>query len=174
MRLFLLAWLLTVIVGDLRRRRVPNAVVLAGAVGAVVAWWPGWQPWGLSPGHSLAAGLAGFAGLILFYAWGWMGAGDVKAAAVLGLWVGLHHLLWSSIFAGIMAAAHSIVWLICRHRDIPRWLHHFISGPERQASSHPSNAISGMEDSEITSRAKPIPYAAYLAAGAILQAYLHL
>ncbi len=83
---------------DLRTRRIPNYLTL-GATLAGLGFrlgYYGW--WGLASGFS---GLAlGFSLLIFFYLMGGMGAGDVKALAALGAWLGP----WPTFMLGLYMA----------------------------------------------------------------------
>ncbi len=78
--------------GDLKTRRIPNYLTLGIAVAGLVfnLIFHGWQ--GLLGGF--LGMLMGFGFLILPYIWGGMGAGDVKALAALGAWLGP----WGTIF----------------------------------------------------------------------------
>lgn len=60
-----------------------------------------------------------FVALLLFYATRLMGAGDVKFAGALGLWVGLQPLLPIWIGASLLAGVHAAVALL-RLRGAPR------------------------------------------------------
>ena len=73
-------------VGDWRTRRIPNYLTLGGALAGLVFQTiiGGWS--GLI--HGLLGLILGFALLILPYILGGMGAGDVKALAALGAWLG--------------------------------------------------------------------------------------
>ncbi len=121
---------------DLKTRRIPNYLTMGGALGGLV-FQLGYH--GL-PG--LLDGLAGLGlGLILLlgpYLLGGMGAGDVKASAALGAWLGLQRafylfvymglsggviilvmLLWQGrLLAGIREGWHFLLnWLLCRPYD---------------------------------------------------------
>ena len=149
-----LLWLLFVAVYDCRQRRVPNWLVLAGACMALAALASGSQPLGTDWKAALLGALAGFA-LLLFYATGLMGAGDVKFASALGLWVGAPALLPIWLAASLLAGAHGLLWLLLRRWPLSARLALFISG--KPGSAH---------DTHPTKRARFIPYAAYLAAAA--------
>ena len=95
-------------VGDLRRRRIPN--VVAGFIfvaGLAVSGYDGGV-------RSLLSGLAAavILVLVLFAPWrtGGLGGGDVKLAAAVGAWVGLSHLVW---FGLATALAGGIVAGVC-------------------------------------------------------------
>ena len=150
-----LMWLLFIAVYDFRQRRVPNWLVLAGAFLALAALALGAGPvehdWTAA---MLGAGL-GFGFLLLFYAFGVMGAGDVKFAGALGLWVGIPALLPVWIIGSILASLHAALWLILQRWPVAPRLSLVLFGRPSPASDNPS-----------PTRARFIPYAAYLALAA--------
>jgi prepilin peptidase CpaA len=77
-----------------------------------------------------------------------VGASDVKILAVLGLWTGVHALLWTWAIGSLLAMAHAILVLYLK-------LHQFHA--RRGAIS--SLAIPATRD---------IPFVSYLAAGAAI------
>jgi prepilin peptidase CpaA len=92
---------------DLKTRRIPNYLTLGGALGGLIYH-------GASHGlPSLLDGLAGLGlGFMLFlgpYLLGGMGAGDVKASAALGAWLGLWPtfalLVYTGIWGGLIILA---------------------------------------------------------------------
>lgn len=101
------------IVGDLRRRRIPNAV--AGAVFLAGVGMRGFE-------GGIRAGLSGLAAAVILIAllyrpWraGAIGGGDVKLAAATGAWVGLGLLPWfvlATLVAGGIEAG--ICYLLAR------------------------------------------------------------
>jgi len=140
-----------VAVYDSRQRRVPNWLVLTGAFTALAALSLGTQPFGIDWRAALFGMLAGFA-LLALYAVGQMGAGDVKFAGALGLWVGLSALVPIWIGASLMACAHSLLWLALKRWPFFPRLAFLLAGPSRTSESGAS-----------TRRPRIIPYAAYLA-----------
>jgi prepilin peptidase CpaA len=133
---------------DLKTRRIPNYLTLGGALGGL-----GFQ-WVYHGFPGFLDGLAGLGlGFILLlgpYLLGGLGAGDVKASAALGAWLGpwraaallvymgvsgglvlLAVLLWRGrLWAGIKEAGNFILnWLLCRPFD---------SKPPLPASSGPT------------------------------------
>jgi prepilin peptidase CpaA len=89
---------------DIRERRIPNWVILFGLIG------------GLAFGaiqsstqfiFSVNSFVAGILALIIPFAFGWMGAGDVKLFAAVGALLGYKTLprvfFYSCIFAGMIA-----------------------------------------------------------------------
>ena len=85
--------------GDCRTRRIPNYLTFGGAL-AGLGFQLGYHGWpGLVDG--LFGMALGFALLILIYLKGGMGAGDVKALAALGAWLGPKQTLYLFIYMGI-------------------------------------------------------------------------
>ena len=72
--------------GDLKTRRIPNYLTLGTALAGLAYNSFNHGLPGLANG--VLGMLLGFAFLILPYLWGGMGAGDVKALAALGAWLG--------------------------------------------------------------------------------------
>ena len=72
--------------GDVKTHRIPNYLTMGGALAGLgfQLYFHGW--WGLKDG-CLGLGL-GFFLMLLPYLMGGMGAGDVKAMAALGAWLG--------------------------------------------------------------------------------------
>ena len=97
--------------GDLRTRRIPNYLTLGTAVAGLAYNFMSHGLSGLADGF--LGMLLGFAFLILPYLWGGMGAGDVKALAALGAWLGFWGTLflfcYMAIAGGILALA-SLWW----------------------------------------------------------------
>ncbi len=101
---------------DLWRRRVPNVWVAAGlcaqalwllAALLVQGWayppsWPGWA--------QAAAGVLFPAAFLPLWRRRLMGAGDIKAMAVIGLALGLAPLALTLLFASLLAGLHSLAW----------------------------------------------------------------
>ncbi len=160
----LLALLLSlrIAISDLYARRVPNSWLLAGACGAAAGLLGGQlsgQPL-LVTDHVLGAA-AGLVALLPFYVVGWMGAGDVKYFAVLGLLLGLHALLPVWIGASALAGVHvlCVVGLPRLRATLPltlqtlhlRALQHWQALPAQQAMQRARQGRAG------------IPFAAYLA-----------
>lgn len=156
MKLALLLWLLTAIVQDGRERRVRNWLVLAGAALALLALALDLQPFALPWTDALLGAAAGFAGLLCFYLLGLMGAGDVKFAGALGLWVGLQPLLFIWLAASLLAGLHALLWLALQRWPLAPRLALALSGRPGGGGTKP----------------RPIPLAAYLAVATI--AYMAL
>ena len=102
--LVLMFWGSAVLVLDLRHRRLPNALTLGGlAVGLAMLLFTGTSALGQPPGVVWAG--AGLALLLTLpaYAFGLLGAGDVKLAAAIALLSGLFHFLVVYSLAAFLA-----------------------------------------------------------------------
>ena len=118
------AWAIALAVGDCRSRRVPNRLVLFGLGAALGAALLHAGPARIDVSQSLRACVVGCAMLMPFFLLGVMGAGDVKAFAVLGAWCGLPSLFGVWIAANIAAGVHAVALLIVwRKRNIGPRLH---------------------------------------------------
>jgi prepilin peptidase CpaA len=105
--LILTLWMALV---DVRTHRIPNYLTLATALTGLsyqMAFhgWPGL-------GDGLLGMALGFAFLILPYVWGGMGAGDVKALAALGTWLGPWRTLFLFVYMGVAGGviALGVLW----------------------------------------------------------------
>lgn len=100
----LTVWAACLAVEDWRRRRLPNAWLLVGmglGLGHYLAW--GQLPFGTTPSQAGIGFAAALCLLLPIYAQGWMGAGDVKFAAVLGGLSGLSGMLLTLVLSSLMA-----------------------------------------------------------------------
>lgn len=122
-----LAFNVAVACWDLRARRVPNRLLVAGAAAQalwllVLAWQGLSAPVG-APGLGEAFG-AFLLGLLFVVFWKWrvMGAGDVKCLAVLGLLLGFWPWLMVVVLAGIPSGLHAAAqaFSVLRHPRKPR------------------------------------------------------
>jgi prepilin peptidase CpaA len=156
--LFLL-FLLFAAVFDLRKRRIPNWLVIAGSLSAAFTLIFDVQPFNLTWPQTAVGALIAFFGLLLFYSIGLMGAGDIKFAGVLGLWMGWQLIIPVWAVGSVIAGLHGIFILATR------WL-------ERRSCVPVANEIK--EDLAppalfLRNRWKrETPYAACLASGAVI------
>jgi len=95
---------------DLKIRKIPNWLVLVGATSGIAL--NGFQ--GLNPLYQSIAGLvAGITVLLLPFALGWIGAGDVKFFGVVGALLGVSWLprifFYSALVAGMIAVVYVVV-----------------------------------------------------------------
>jgi prepilin peptidase CpaA len=96
---------------DVRTRRIPNPVPLAGALlGFGLHVWNSGLPGAVT---SLEGALLGLGFFIVFYFTGGMGAGDVKLFAAVGALVGPQALVLVFVLTGILGgiiAAATVIW----------------------------------------------------------------
>ena len=110
-----LGWAAFVASSDIRFRRIRNALVVAGLVGALVAAALDRNSFGISLTQSLVGAAVGLLCFIPLFALRVMGAADVKIFAVLGAWCGAPALLWLWIVASLAAALHAL-WVMLLSR----------------------------------------------------------
>jgi prepilin peptidase CpaA len=96
--------------GDLRTRRIPNYLTLGTAVAGLAYNCIAHGLPGLVSG--ILGMLLGFAFLILPYLWGGMGAGDVKAMAALGAWLGPQFTVLLVCYMGIAGGIIALGYLV--------------------------------------------------------------
>jgi prepilin peptidase CpaA len=149
---------------DLKTRRIPNYLTLGCLLAGLGYQLGSLGLRGLLDGF-MGMGL-GFGLLIFFYLRGGMGAGDVKALAALGAWLGLRTTLDLFIYMalsglpliGLVLWQRGLLWANVRQTGI-YLLNLMLLRPHgrksRAAASDPSQAFKSAE----------IPYAVALAAG---------
>ncbi|RYX89632.1 MAG: prepilin peptidase [Comamonadaceae bacterium] len=171
MTLALALWLVIVIVYDFRKRRVPNWLVLSGAALAMVSMATGLQPADIEWLDALAAGALAFTVMLGFYAAGWMGAGDVKFAGALGLWVGMQALLPVWVISSLLAALHGVLWMALNRWAVSPRLFMALSAPQKIGSGSTAGPMGDYVEHATQApqkRQRHIPYAAYLAIAALV------
>ena len=143
----LFAFLAAILVTDLGSRRIPNSLVLL-AIGFSLVFRMATE----GPGGGLFAGVAGgLAGLALFlpfYIAGGMGAGDVKAMAACGCFLGPVQALLAAGLTLIAGAVLAIGLVLTRYVALTLPVSHRASG-----------ALAGFRSAE------GIPYAAAIVLG---------
>jgi prepilin peptidase CpaA len=92
--------------GDIKTHRIPNYLTFGTALAGLACGliFHGWH--GLA--NAFLGMLLGFAFLILPYMWGGMGAGDVKALAALGAWLGPLNTMYLFCYMGIAGGLISL------------------------------------------------------------------
>jgi prepilin peptidase CpaA len=100
---------LWIAVGDVKSRRIPNYLTLGTAVTGLVYNLVSHGLPGLADG--ILGMLLGFLFLILPYLWGGMGAGDVKALAALGAWLGPRLTVFLFCYMGIAGGVIALGYL---------------------------------------------------------------
>ena len=96
--------------GDVKTRRIPNYLTLGTAVAGLAFNFMSHGLNGLADGF--LGLLLGLAFLILPYLWGGMGAGDVKALAALGAWLGPKLIVFLFCYMGIAGGVISVGYLL--------------------------------------------------------------
>ncbi len=96
--------------GDVRSRRIPNYLTIGTAVAGLAYNCLTQGLPGLT--HGILGMLLGFAFLILPYMWGGLGAGDVKALAALGAWLGPRLTILLFCYMGIAGGVLALGYLI--------------------------------------------------------------
>lgn len=154
-----------VFVYDITVRRVPNRLLLAAlAVHAGGMLYLGHGIGGIGVTDSLLGSLIALLLFVPLYAFGAMGAGDVKFFAVLGLLLGPAALVPVWLIANVLAGIHALVWYLQRHQVLtllPRLdqlAHQVTYSAFYQRLIERRNGRAG------------IPYAAYLALAAVMVA----
>ncbi|EED67132.1 prepilin peptidase [Comamonas testosteroni] len=170
----LLLWLVVIVVMDLRIRKVRNWMVLLGLIAGLAVLFSSKQPFQVSVWNGLVGMCLAFVALMPFYALRWMGAGDVKFAAVIGLWFGFsHHLLVIWLGGSLLAGLHGLLvlaWHSVWRSPYTDWMLAWL--PSRLATALASAASAQpLAGPPITSGEHRIPlcipYAGYMAIVAI-------
>ncbi|MGE4299910.1 MAG: prepilin peptidase [Desulfovibrionaceae bacterium] len=103
---------------DLRAQRIPNTITFGLAAASLA--WHGWT------GHldgflfSLGGLGVGFGCIILPYALGVMGAGDVKLMAAVGAALGPAGALWSFLLTSVAGGLYALAVLAARREEARR------------------------------------------------------
>ncbi|WP_395028106.1 prepilin peptidase [Comamonas odontotermitis] len=166
----LLLWLIAIAAMDLRSRKVRNWMVLLGLATGAVALFSGVQPFWVEPWGGLIGSVAAFAVLLPFYALRWMGAGDVKFAAVMGLWFGFSpYLLVIWLGGSLLAGLHGmavLAWRRLQTSGYGSWLQAHLPAPLAASMTPATTApITTADGKRVIQRS--IPYAGYMAVAAI-------
>ncbi|MEG1769262.1 MAG: A24 family peptidase [Comamonas sp.] len=167
--LLCLLWLIAIAVMDLRIRKVRNWMVLLGLSMGLVALAGDVQPFQVPAWKALLGMLVAFAALLPFYALRWMGAGDVKFAAVVGLWLGFSpYLLAIWIGGSLLAGIHGL--LVLAHRRLQssatgNWLQTHLPMRAAMVLFNPDHRPAPMDERRQIERS--VPYAGYMALTAI-------
>jgi prepilin peptidase CpaA len=108
----LIVWAICCGVFDLRHRRLPNWLTLGGSTAAIAALLATGQGWMDTPWTScLIAAVIAAALTVPAYAFGLLGAGDVKMLVAIGLLGGMKSLLITYGFAGLLSGVVTVIWL---------------------------------------------------------------
>ncbi|MDG0022843.1 A24 family peptidase [Trinickia sp. Y13] len=150
-----IAWAATVVGCDLRNRRVPNRLVMAGVTVALACAALHASPFAIVITQAAYGAVAGCFVLLPFFLLGVMGAADVKVFAVLGAWCGVSALLDLWVMASIAAGVHAFALIAAaRARSRATWA----PARSRWRSAQPTFAVAGR---------RATPYAALLCCAAM-------
>jgi len=148
-------------VSDARTRRIPNALVAAGAsAGLILNSWTGGGE-GLT--RSLLGLVAGFCVYLPFFLLRGMGGGDVKLMGALGACLGTLAVLQTALIAS-MAGAFLALCLATRHGALRRTLRGVGALMRGWLTRGPRPSVELSLDNP---NALKIPYALPIAAGAL-------
>jgi prepilin peptidase CpaA len=151
---------------DLRTRRIPNAITLAGVLAAPVLW-------GLAGGPSMALGsvvggaLALVVGMTLF-AMGAVGGGDAKLLVVTGAFLGPSRLVVALVIIGITGGAIALVVAFARGRLMAA-----LAGAWHLSVHLTTLGHKGTSRDVASPGAMTIPYGVAIAAGSVVTWYVY-
>lgn len=151
--------------GDIKTRRIPNYLTLGTAV-AGLGFQLGWHGWGGLWSGFLGL-LLGLGLLIIPYLVKGMGAGDVKALAALGAWLGPRDTFYLFLYMGISGGILILLVLIWKGL-----LWSYIRRGWRSLKKLLVPQSAGINPTEPTPPQLKIPYGSALALGMLLL-YLH-
>ena len=147
--------------GDVRTRRIPNrlvvAIALIGLLYSVITVGPLWGTL-----KSIEGFFAGMAFWIVFYALGWLGAGDVKLVAAAGTWLGPREVVEGSLIAALLGAILALLWMF-RTRGMKTAV---------ETLGVAATMPSVLAPSPSSDRARSLPYSVPIAVGALCAAWL--
>jgi prepilin peptidase CpaA len=163
-----IAWWPTVLVllfataADLRRRRIPNWLVLPFLIVGVLTsgFMFGW--------HGILQSLGGIAAAALLYGtlfcMGGMGMGDVKLCAAIGAWIGPHQMFFAAVLTGFAGGIMALAWATWGGfvGDLLRGTGEVLLGLKgRKMRPHPDFVLSNPQ-------ARKMPYAPAIAIGTLI------
>lgn len=119
-QIILIAWATVAAGADARYRRLPNWLTLGGLLGGgLYALVAGTSLLGGSPANAMLAATIGFLALFPAYLAGWMGAGDVKLFAAMGMLAGGKVLLSTWIIGSIVTGIGALVFIMLKQGLVP-------------------------------------------------------
>lgn len=150
MELVFLMWLCIAASVDFIYRKFFNWLAISGGLIAVLSLliYPDSHPVDIEFFDSFVGAVVAFLVLLIFYKLKMMGAGDVKFAAVLGLWVGWRLLLPIWLLSCLFAVAHGLF--------------------SRSSLKYFFAATATMKDGKEGSNRKFIPYVTYLSLATVI------
>jgi prepilin peptidase CpaA len=109
----LAALLITAAAVDIKKREIPQWIVIAVALLAIPFWYAsGLSVW---PDAALQVGVAFlvFAAFAILFVFGWIGGGDVKLLGALALWLPWQAVVMMLVimsFAGLAVTLTTVIW----------------------------------------------------------------
>jgi prepilin peptidase CpaA len=158
-------------VSDWRSYRIPNWLTFGGALFALV--------YGTLAARTPAAGAAsafgglavGFASMLVFYAVGIMGAGDVKLMAMAGAFLGPQQTLMAVLFTFIAGGVAALAFAIHRRR-----LGHMLDNVKTAAQGMAISTMAGIRPDgslHVNQSVGKLPYGLCIGAGTAVQVLAH-
>lgn len=144
---------------DAAERRIPNTVVLRGAIAALVL---AMSPHGIGLGSAMAGGLVGFSGFMALHLLRLLGAGDVKLAGATGLYIGGPDMVLVCLKILIMGGVLSFLWALWTEQLRPVLAHLHAGLRHWRTRPFPERLAQGPWMPLSTTR---IPYAIAIAGG---------
>ncbi|ROM85792.1 hypothetical protein BK652_04215 [Pseudomonas brassicacearum] len=160
--LLLLGLLGLAVVSDLRRHRIPNALVLAGlALGLASQANAG----GLGAvGDSVLGMLICFALFLPMYTVGGMAAGDVKLMTMVGSFLPFHYALWAALFSLIAGGVCGLLMVLARGQLLQTLGRYWLILRAQAYLAPGSDEVAG----------KPFPYSIAILIGTLNSVYWQL
>ncbi|SEK16485.1 MULTISPECIES: prepilin peptidase [unclassified Variovorax] len=158
-------------VSDWRSYRIPNWLTFGGALFALV--------YGTLAARTPAAGAAsafgglavGFASMLVFYAVGIMGAGDVKLMAMAGAFLGPQQTLMAVLFTFIAGGVAALAFAIHRRR-----LGHMLDNVKTAAQGMAISTMAGIRPDgslHVNQSVGKLPYGLCIGAGTAVEVLAH-
>lgn len=163
----LLVLLLIAVITDIHSRKIPNLLIVAGLVIAMIGqlFLPsgeGWQAW-------LLGMLAGFAAFLPLYLLHGMAAGDVKLMSAVGAFVGWGMALKIALVTFIIGGIMGIIYILVKGRTMQAW--HNICAILLPIAVR--NTGVSIENTDISGQSVgSVPYAGAIALGTLTVLYL--
>jgi prepilin peptidase CpaA len=116
-QVILIVWAAVAAAIDVRYRRLPNWLTLGGLLaGGLYALVTGTSMLGGNPANAMFAAAIGFLALFPAYLAGWMGAGDVKLFAAMGILGGGKVLLPTLVIGSLVTGIGALVFIVLKNK----------------------------------------------------------
>ena len=162
-----LAAALTAAVTDLWKFKVYNALTLPLLASGVLYHAVAGGPAGLA--GSVSGILCGFGVLIMFYALGGYGGGDVKLMAALGAWLGAQGIFYVFLASSLVGGVYAVAVILRYGQFAATWARLRVMGHRLAALGRHLGADDGMvvEAGARVDRRRVIPFAAMMCVGVV-------